>query len=83
MFKKKINKLIIKIFSLNKDEIIVLNTKNLYLKNLENFDSLKFVKFLTTIEKTFKIDIKQNDFEFFFSSKKIYEFFKKNKNDNN
>lgn len=80
MTKKKINSIIIEIFSLNKKEIRALSQKNLNIKELKNFDSLKFMKFLSTIENTFKIDISENDFELFFSTNNIYIFFEKLKN---
>lgn len=79
MIKKKINDLIIKIFCLNKDEILKLKSKNLELKKLSNFDSLKFIKFLTTVEKKLKISIKEEDFSYFMSNKKIYKFLKSKK----
>ena len=80
MSKKKINSLIIEIFSLNKKEISALGIKNLNIKDLKNFDSLKFMKFLSTIENTFKIDISENDFDLFFSTNNIYRYFEKLKN---
>lgn len=79
MIKKKINDLIIKIFCLNKDEILKLKSKNLELKKLSNFDSLKFIKFLTIVEKKLKISIKEESFGYFTSNKKIYKFLKSKK----
>jgi acyl carrier protein len=79
MIKKKINNLIIKIFCLNKDEILKLKSKNLELKKLSNYDSLKFIKFLTIVEKKLKISIKEENFSYFTSNKKIYKFLKSKK----
>ena len=79
MHKNKINYIIIKIFLLSKNEKIKLNSGRLNIKLLQNFDSLKFVKFLLEIEKKFKIQIKRNDLKKFTSLISINNYLKKNK----
>jgi len=79
MHNNKINKIIIKIFLLSKNEKIKLNSGRLNIKLIQNFDSLKFVKFLLEIEKKFKIQIKRNDLKKFTSLISINNYLKKNK----
>lgn len=43
---------------------------------ISDFDSLKFIKFLTIVEKKLKISIKEENFSYFTSNKKIYKFLK-------
>jgi acyl carrier protein len=80
MSKNELNNLIIKIFLLNSREKKKLNKKNLIVKNLQNYDSLRFMKFLTTIEEKYKIDISPKNFEIFFNTDSIYEYLEKIKN---
>lgn len=80
MSKKKINNLITKIFLLNNKEIKKLNKKNLIIKELQNYDSLKFMKFLTTIEEKYKINISPKNFEMFFNTDDIHKYLEKIKN---
>jgi acyl carrier protein len=77
MSKKQLDNLIIRIFSLKSNEIKKLNKKNLIIKNLQNYDSLKFMKFLTTIEEKYKIDISPKNFEIFFNTDSIYKYLEK------
>ena len=80
MSKRKINNLITKIFLLNNKEIKKLNKKNLIIKELQNYDSLKFMKFLTTIEEKYKINISPKNFEIFFKTDDIHKYLEKIKN---
>jgi acyl carrier protein len=48
-----------KIFKLkNKRDLISLKNNKLQISDLENYDSLNFLKFISSIEKKFKIEIK-------------------------
>ena len=77
MSKKKINNLIKKIFLLNANELQKLNKKNLIIKKLQNYDSLRFMNFLSTIEEKYKIDITPKSFKMFSDTQNIYKFLDK------
>ena len=61
-------------------EIKKLNKNNLIIKELQNYDSLKFMKFLTTIEEKYKINISPKNFEIFFKTDDIHKYLEKIKN---
>jgi acyl carrier protein len=78
MTKKQLDHLFTKIFLLNNEEIKNLNQKKkLILKDLQNYDSLKFIKFLITIERKYKINISPKNFKIFFNTCSIYKFLEK------
>jgi acyl carrier protein len=74
---KKLNTTISKIFKCKqkeKNNIININD----LRQLENFDSLIFVKFIIEIEKKFKIKINENNLSKFYYKNKILNLINKN-----
>ena len=61
--KKKILKIIIKTFKIkNKSEIKNISNNNLLISRLSNYDSLNYLKFLSLLERNFKIKIDQKKF---------------------
>ncbi len=61
--KKEILKIILKTFRIkNKHEISKILNNDLLISDITNYDSLNYLKFLSLIEKNFKIKIDQNKF---------------------
>ena len=61
--KKEILKIILKTFRIkNKNEISKILNNDLLISDITNYDSLNYLKFLSLIEKNFKIKIDQNKF---------------------
>ena len=61
--KKEILKIILKTFRIkNKHEISKILNNDLLISDITNYDSLNYLKFLSLIEKNFKIKIYQNKF---------------------
>ena len=72
----KLNILISKIFKCKKKEKDIIKKIN-DLRELENFDSLIFIKFITEIEKKFNIKIKESNLTSFYFKNKILNLIKK------
>lgn len=61
--KKEILKIMLKTFRIkNKNEISKILNNDLLISDITNYDSLNYLKFLSLIEKNFKIKIDQNKF---------------------
>ena len=64
-----------KIFKLkNKRDLISLKNNKLQISDLENYDSLNFLKFISSIEKKFKIEIKGSNLSNFKTYESTYNF---------
>lgn len=74
---KKLDTAISKIFKCNQKEKD--NIKNINdLRELENFDSLIFLKFIIKIEKNFKIKISESNLSTLYYKKKILNLINRN-----